>query len=132
MRRFFVLASLLVVLSSLWACKEEILPEKKVEKRFYPGDVQVLNSCGIDNAASKMKNYLRSQGFDVVVVSNDRLRNYEETILVIHTPGWEGEKPLAKALKTNNVLHVQNNRAYVDASVYIGRDLEQIIQQDSL
>lgn len=132
MRRFFVLASLFLMLSSLWACKEEIVSEKKVEKRFYTGDVQVLNSCGIDNAASEMKNYLRSQGFDVVVVGNDRLRNYEETILVIHTSGWDGEKPLAKALKTNNVLHVQNNRAYVDASVYIGRDLEQIIQQDSL
>lgn len=110
--------------------KEEVKQVKK--KESIPGDVQVLNSCGIKGAASSMRDYLRSNGFYVVSISNDRLHNYEETVLVIHTPGWEGEKALAQTLKTKNVLHVKNKRAYVDASVYIGKDLDQIIQQDEL
>ena len=127
MSRFLCYVSLAFLLLGVSSCEKEEV-QKVEQKRSYPGDVQVLNSCGIKGAASSMRNYLRSQGFDVV----DRLQNYEETILVIHTPGWEGEEALAKALKTKNVLHVQNKRAYVEASVYIGRDLEKIIQQDDL
>ena len=131
MSRFLCYVSLAFLLLGVSSCEKEEV-QKVEQKRSYPGDVQVLNSCGMKGAASSMRNYLRSQGFDVVAISNDRLQNYEETILVIHTPGWEGEEALAKDLKTKNVLHVQNKRAYVEASVYIGRDLEKIIQQDDL
>ncbi|MBR2899606.1 MAG: LytR C-terminal domain-containing protein [Fibrobacter sp.] len=124
-------ASLLFVATAFLGCEEE---QKKapVEKvvRHYKGDIEVLNSCGMQGAAAKMRAYLRENGFDVVSYRNDRLQNYDETILVLRNPEWEGAKALAKALKTENVMTVFSKRAVVDASVYIGKDFEQIIKPD--
>ena len=123
-----------VALSSLLlfaGCEEE---QKKapVEKvvRTYKGDVEVLNSCGMQGAAAKMRSYLRENGFDIVSSRNDRLQNYDETVLVLRNPEWEGAKALAKALKTKNVLVVHSSRAVVDAAVYIGKDFEQIVKPE--
>ncbi|MBR3851421.1 MAG: LytR C-terminal domain-containing protein [Fibrobacter sp.] len=124
-------ASLLFVATAFLGCEEE---QKKapIEKvvRHYKGDIEVLNSCGMQGAAAKMRAYLRENGFDVVSYRNDRLQNYDETILVLRNPEWEGAKALAKALKTENVMTVFSKRAVVDASVYIGKDFEQIIKPD--
>ena len=124
-------ASLLFVATAFLGCEEE---QKKapVEKmvRTYKGDVEVLNSCGMQGAAAKMRSYLRENGFDVVSSRNDRLQNYDETVLVLRNPEWEGAKALARALKTKNVLVVHSSRAVVDAAVYIGKDFEQIIEPE--
>lgn len=107
--------------------------EKKVvvkEKRTYKGDVEVLNSCGEPGAAAKMRTYLRENGFDVVSFGNDRLRNYDETIIVLRNPEWEGAQALAQTLKTKNVLTVISKRAVVDAAVYIGKDFHKIIEPE--
>lgn len=126
-----MVASLLFVATAFLGCEEE---QKKapVEKvvRHYKGDIEVLNSCGMQGAAAKMRAYLRENGFDVVSYRNDRLQNYDETILVLRNPEWEGAKALAKALKTENVMTVFSKRAVVDASIYIGKDFEQIIKPD--
>ncbi|SHL39180.1 LytR cell envelope-related transcriptional attenuator [Fibrobacter sp. UWT2] len=115
----------------LTSCEEEQkkAPVVKV-KRTYKGDVEVLNSCGMQGAAAKMRSYLRENGFDIVSSRNDRLQNYDETVLVLRNPEWEGAKALAKALKTDNVLVVHSSRAVVDAAVYIGKDFEQIIEPE--
>ena len=93
-------------------------------------DVEVLNSCGMQGAAAKMRSYLRDNGFDIVSSRNDRLQNYDETVLVLRNPEWEGAKALAQALKTDNVLIVHSDRAVVDAAVYIGKDFNQIIEPE--
>lgn len=77
-----------------------------------------------------MRNYLRQNGFDVVSSRNDRLQNYDETIIVLRNPEWEGAQALARALKTDNVLVVASKRAVVDAAVYIGKDFKQIIEPE--
>ena len=110
------------------ACEEEKVVVH--EKRSYEGDVEVLNSCGIDGAAAKMRTFLRENGFDVVSSRNDRLQNYDETVIVLRNPEWEGAKALAQTLRTNNVLVVRSKRAYVDAAVYIGKDFEKIIEPE--
>jgi hypothetical protein len=126
-----MVASLLLVATAFLGCEEE---QKKaaVEKvvRHYSGDIEVLNSCGMQGAAAKMRSYLRENGFDVVSYRNDRLQNYDETILVLRNPDWEGAKALAKALKTENVMTIYSKRAVVDASIYIGKDFEQIIEPE--
>ena len=124
---FLVVAILLTILAG---CKEEKVVEEKQPVRHYKGDIEVLNSCGMQGAAAKMRAYLRENGFDVVSYRNDRLQNYDETILVLRNPEWEGAKALAKALKTENVLTVFSKRAVVDASIYIGKDFEQIVKPD--
>jgi len=112
-------------------CEEEkVQPKVQEIKRTYKGDVELLNSCGMDGAASKMKVYLRENGFDVVSTKNDIVQNYEQTILVLRNPKWEGAQALAKALKTKNVITVMSKRALVDASVYIGKDLKQIVEPE--
>ena len=111
-------------------CEEEKpAPVEKIV-RTYKGDVEVLNSCGMQGAAAKMRSYLRENGFDIVSSRNDRLQNYDETVLVLRNPEWEGARALAKALKTNNVLVVHSSRAEVDASVYIGKDFEHIVEPE--
>ena len=113
-----------------FGCKEEKVVEEKQPVRHYKGDIEVLNSCGMQGAAAKMRAYLRENGFDVVSYRNDRLQNYDETILVLRNPEWEGAKALAKALKTENVMTIMSKRAVVDASIYIGKDFEQIIEPE--
>ncbi|MCK9181568.1 MAG: LytR C-terminal domain-containing protein [Fibrobacteraceae bacterium] len=112
------------------SCEEKEKPEV-AEVRQTPGDIQILNSCGIPGAAAKMRDYLRSQGFDVVELNDDRLWNYEETIIALRNPHWAGAEALAKALHTTNVIPLKNKRKMVDATVYIGKDFEQLIRQDT-
>ena len=121
------IAALLAMLA-LTACEEEKVVVK--EKRTYKGDIEVLNSCGEPGAAAKVRTFLRENGFDVVSFGNDLLQNYDETILVLRNPDWEGAKALAKALKTGNVMTIYSKRAVVDASIYIGKDFEQIIEPE--
>lgn len=135
MRHFVLFAEIFALLLgafSLTACVEETERKEVVSFRSYAGEIELLNSCGIAGAASEMKNFLRKNGFDVVGFGNDILQNYEETILAIHTLDWEGAKPLAERLGIKNVLYVKNARAYVDATIYLGKDFKKLIQRDSL
>lgn len=122
-----ILLALSMVLSS---CEEEVVVVQ--EKRSYKGDVEVLNSCGIVGAADAMKQYLRENGFDVVSVRNDVLRNYEETIIVLRNPEWEGAQALAKALHTDNVMTVISKRSVEDAVVYLGKDFRKLIEPEKV
>ncbi|WP_290730802.1 MULTISPECIES: LytR C-terminal domain-containing protein [unclassified Fibrobacter] len=128
MKNSAVAIALLLATFFLSACEEEKVVVK--EKRTYKGDIEVLNSCGEPGAAAKMRTFLRENGFDVVSFGNDMLQNYEETILVLRNPEWEGAKALAQTLQTKNVLTIVSKRAYVDAAVYIGKDFHKIIEPE--
>ena len=128
MKNCAVAIALLLATFFLSACEEEKVVVK--EKRTYKGDIEVLNSCGEPGAAAKMRTFLRENGFDVVSFGNDMLQNYEETILVLRNPEWEGAKALAQTLQTKNVLTIVSKRAYVDAAVYIGKDFHKIIEPE--
>ena len=129
--RFSFAATALTVALLFAGCEEEQKKATVVKvKRTYKGDVEVLNSCGMQGAAAKMRSYLRENGFDIVSSRNDRLQNYNETVLVLRNPEWEGADALARALKTKNVLVVHSSRAVVDAAVYIGKDFDQIIEPE--
>ena len=123
--------TLLFIATAFLGCEEKPKKAQVVKvKRTYKGDVEVLNRCGMQGAAAKMRSYLRDNGFDIVSSRNDRLQNYDETVLVLRNPEWEGAKALAQALKTDNVLIVHSSRAVVDAAVYIGKDFNQIIEPE--
>ncbi len=121
---------LLCIPLSISACRDEQPVTEEI--RETPGDIQVLNSSGIPGAASQMCDYLRSQGFDVVEVSNDKLWNYEETIIALRNPHWAGAEALARTLHTDNVIPLENKRELVDATVYVGKDFEKTIQAGAL
>ena len=128
MKNFAYTTLLLIGAITFTACEEEKVVVQ--EKRSYKGDIEVLNSCGEVGAAAKMRTYLRENGFDVVSFGNDRLRNYDETVIVLRNPEWEGAQALAQTLKTKNVLTVINKRSVVDAAVYIGKDFHKIIEPE--
>ena len=111
-------------------CKEEKPAPVVREVRQIKGEVEVLNSCSMKGAAVKMRSFLRDNGFDVVHIDNERLQNYDETIIVLRNPEWEGAQALAATLKTKNVLVLVNKNATVDAVVHTGRDFQQIVEPD--
>ena len=111
-------------------CEEEKQAPVVREVRRIKGEVEVLNSCSMKGAAVKMRSFLRNNGFDVVHIDNERLQNYDETIIVHRNPEWEGAQALAATLKTKNVLVLLNKNATVDAVVHTGRDFQQIVEPD--
>ena len=127
---FIFMAGAVCAASLFTGCKEEKKAPVEQITRTYKGDVEVLNSCAEPGAAAKMRTFLRKNGFDVVSFGNDRLQNYDETIVVLRNPEWEGAQALAKTLRTKNVLTVVSKRSYVDAAVYIGKDFKQIIEPE--
>lgn len=48
----------------------------------------------------------------------------------MRNPHWAGAEALAKALRTTNVIPLENKEKLVDATVYIGKDFNKIIAQD--
>jgi len=116
---------------SLWGCQKS---ETDFEQhaRPIPGDIQILNSCGIPKIAGQVRAYLISRGFDVVEVGNDSHWNYEETIIALRDPHWPGAKALAAALGTTNVIPLENPLKMVHATVYIGKDIQKVIDHDRI
>ena len=117
----------LPILFFLYACQEEA--QIQPEWRDVPGEIQVLNSCGVNGAAGLARDYLRKKGFDVVEVGNDSWWNYEETVIALRNPHWPGKDALAKALNTQNVIPLENKLKLVDATVFIGKDFHKLIEQ---
>ena len=132
LRNFFKINLIFILFSIFLSCEEYEQEKKEDVFRSYTGEVEVLNSCGQSGAAFLMRDFLRKNGFDVVSYGNSRLQNFQETVLVVHTFDWEGVKPLAKVLETDNILYIKNKHAYVDVTVYVGKNFQEIITQDSL
>lgn len=130
LRKALTILTLLPVATAFCGCEEE-KPAPIVRKvHNIKGEVEVLNSCSMKGAATQMRAFLRNNGFDVVHIGNDRLQNYDETIIVLRNPEWEGAQALAATLKTTNVLVLLDKNATVDAVVHTGRDFQQIIEPD--
>lgn len=128
--RFSSILMMVGVLALVLGCEEQ-KPPKVQEKRKYAGSLEVLNSCGEVGSAAKMTSFLRKNGFDVVSYRNDLLQNYDETILVLRNPEWDGSQALAQTLRTKNVLTIMSKRANdIDATIYIGKDFHQIIEPE--
>ncbi|NLB64753.1 MAG: LytR C-terminal domain-containing protein [Fibrobacter sp.] len=95
-----------------------------------PGEIQILNSCGIPKVAGQLRTLLIAQGFDVVEVGNDNYWNYEETLVALRNPHWPGAKKLAKILKTDNIIPLENPLKMVDATIYVGKDIHKVLDYD--
>lgn len=134
MEKFYLLQVIkffsIILCLCIFGCEKESNAPIEQEKHSFSGDIELLNSCGTAGVASKMRKYLRKQGFDVVSFGNGRLQNMNETIIVLRNPDWEGANALANALNTQNIITVKNKRATVDVTVYIGKDYQQILEPE--
>jgi len=95
-----------------------------------PGEVQLLNACGLPKVAGQVRDLLMKNGFDVVEVGNSPSWNYEETVIALRNPHWPGKAPLAKTLQSDNVIPLENPLKMVDATIYIGKDIIKVLENE--
>ncbi len=93
------------------------------------GQIQVLNGCGKGGAAEQFRNFLTDQGFDIIEFGNAPSWNYSRTIVVARTANEPVARDLAKVLQTDNLIHLFDPLAMVDATVFIGRDYDELIKR---
>ena len=113
-------------LLALGGCRKE----EKVEV-FVPntGQIQILNGCGKPGAAEAFRNYLTEQGFDIIEFGNAGSWNYAHTLVVARTANEPVARDLARVLNTDNLVHLFDPLALVDATVFIGKDYEELIKR---
>jgi hypothetical protein len=100
----------------------------KDEAAFVPntGQIQVLNGCGKPGAAELFRNFLTDQGFDIIEFGNASGWNYPHTLVVARTGNEPVARDLARVLGTDNLIHLHDPLAMVDATVFVGKDYEEL------
>jgi len=113
----------------LFACDEELAPKAEASVERVPGQIMVLNSCGISGAADQAREILRAKGFDVLRGNDPRWANYEETIVAIRNPYWGGYNQLRAALDTKNfIVLLDTLSGDIGATVFLGRDYKKVLK----
>jgi hypothetical protein len=92
------------------------------------GSLEVLNGCGVDNAADSVAAFLRTRGFDVKNVDNAPSWNYAHTIVASRTKDMENARRAAKTLGTNRVILLRTDESMYDVVVFVGRDFRERIR----
>lgn len=115
------------LLMGLSACSRE----EKAEEAFVPntGQIQVLNGCGKPGAAELFRNFLTDQGFDIIEFGNAASWNYAHTLVVARTDNLPVARDLAKVMGTDKLVHLFDPLAMVDATVFVGKDYEELIKR---
>jgi hypothetical protein len=95
--------------------------------------MEVLNGCGVDGVAQKFTDYLRKDNFDVVNVSNYFLNNIivndiSHTLVIDRLGNKANAIKVAEALgiKKENIIEQINNNYFLDVTLIIGRDFNQL------
>ena len=121
------IAFLVLCMIALSGCRKE----EKEEEAFVPntGQIQILNGCGKPGAAEAFRNYLTDRGFDIIEFGNAGSWNYAHTLVVARTDNEPVARDLARVLNTDNLVHLFDPLALVDATVFIGKDYEELIKR---
>ena len=90
--------------------------------------LEVLNGCGISGIANRFTSVLRSNGFDVVETGNFDHFKLQQTIVISRSGTIKNAMQVAKALGVDevNVLREESPDFYLDVTVVIGHDFEQL------
>ena len=88
--------------------------------------VEVVNGCGLKGAAEKVARLLGDRGFDVLFVGNADDFKYDETIIVDRCGDQSKVEALALVIGTDNVVTQVRHSGFVDATVIVGRDFEEL------
>lgn len=125
----------LAIASSLWLCSCGSSPDAKPDRSGdstsltaprAAGIVEVLNGTGRKGAANLVAERLRRQGFDVVKVGNAPERNYSRTLVAERRAAPAEAAAIARAIGVRSVFPYHNENLLVDATVFVGRDFEEI------
>lgn len=91
--------------------------------------VEVLNGCGKVGIGQRVRDYLRTQGFDVVNIENAEDFQFPETIVLDRrgqTAVSDAALAVAQALGTTHVILQRNDDRMVDVTAIIGQDYDQL------
>lgn len=90
--------------------------------------VEVRNGAGVDRLAAETTHYLRERGFDVVDVGNYDTFTQERSVVIDRVGDPEAARKVAEALglSPDRVRQEIRRQYYLDASVIIGHDYEQL------
>ncbi|ROL58120.1 LytR family transcriptional regulator [Bacteroidetes/Chlorobi group bacterium ChocPot_Mid] len=111
------------------ANKSEKMPDNQIGKLNNNEMIQisVLNGCGVKGLASKVRDYLRDKGFDVVDVGN-----YNQQTKFSFVIDWIGDtlsaKKLANAIGVpeSKIIHDIDSSLYLRGSIVIGSDFKNL------
>ena len=90
--------------------------------------LEVLNGCGAGGIGDKFTNYLRTNKFDVVNVSNYISFDVDKSIVIDRTGNLENARSVADALGIDekNIIQQINHDYFLDVSLIVGKDYNQL------
>jgi hypothetical protein len=127
-----VLFALVIYLSYELIMRQFFRPPVETERVGGEGgeviQIDVLNACGVDGAASRMTSYLRSRGYDVVEMRNYKTFDIRESLVIDRIGNLDNARRVAYALGIDkeNVIQQISEDYYVDVSVLIGKDFRHL------
>lgn len=93
------------------------------------GVVEVLNGTGRKGVASAVAERLRREGFDVVKVGNAPEKTFAKTVVAQRSDAASVANRIARTLGVHGTCPFRNENLLVDATVFVGRDIEEILPQ---
>ena len=93
------------------------------------GVVEVLNGTGRRGVANLVAERLRREGFDVVKIGNATEHTYARTIVAQRRDAPAIAAQVAASLGVDQPSLFHNENLLVDATVFVGRDIEEILPQ---
>lgn len=90
--------------------------------------IEVLNGCGVPGLADRFTTKLREYGFDVVETGNFENFDMRKTVVIARNKERQNALRVARALglKEENVLIEESRDFYLDATLVIGANYENI------
>lgn len=90
--------------------------------------VEVRNGAGVDHLAARTTQYLRDRGFDVVNTENHSSFDQEKSMVIDRVGNLDAAERVAEVLgiPPDQVHQEIRRQYYLDASVIIGHDYEQL------
>lgn len=91
--------------------------------------IDVQNGCGVQGIADKFTEYLHSKGFDVVEKGNFSTSDIKTSMVIDRAGNLKNAKRVAQVLGISEryVIQQMNNNYFLDATVVIGKDYEQLM-----
>ncbi len=90
--------------------------------------IDVQNATNESGIALKMTEYLRSKGFDVVEMGNNKIKDLENTTVIDRKGDRKAAERLAHTLgiPDKKIIQQINTSLYLEATVVIGKDYKDI------
>lgn len=130
-----ILAILLIALSARVVYPRVFAERTELQSHLLSDiiQVEVLNGCGVQGVAANFTNQLRAMGFDVVQSGNFETFDLQKSFVIDRIGNLKNARRVALALGINprNILIEVSPYYYLDATVVIGADYEQLLRSNN-